>query len=718
MQTIVNVSRRDFLKTGAALGGGLVLGVYLPARWSPAGVSGAAPFAPNAFLRIAPDESITVLAKHSEMGQGVYTSLAMVVAEELDADWQKVRVESAPAAKEYAHSLWGMQATGGSTSSYESFEQMRKAGAGARAMLIAAAAETWQVDPSTCRTENGRVIHSSGKTLSYGKLVERASQMTAPADVALKDPKDFKLIGKTTQRLDTPEKTNGRGVFGIDVEARGLLTAVVARPPVFGGKVVSFDDKAAKAVPGVRAVVEIPSGVAVVAHGFWSAKRGRDALEITWDEGPLAGLTSDQQGREYATLATQPGAVARHDGDAARAFAEAAKKIEAVYDFPYLAHACMEPMNATAHVRPGEVEVWAPTQFQTIDQGAAAKIAGVPPEKVKLHTTLLGGGFGRRANPKADFVSEAVHVSKAVGAPVKVVWTREDDMRGGWFRPRTHVVARAGLAPDGRLASWEAHIVSQSIVEGTPFEGFLFKDGLDATQVEGLADLPYDAWNVHVEYHKAPAGVPVLWWRSVGHSFSGFVKETLIDECAAAAGEDPVAYRLRHLERHPRQKAALQLAADKAGWGRPGPGRFQGAAVHESFESIVAHVAEVSVGDAGTVRVHKVTCAIDPGTVINPGAVAAQMESGVAYGLSQLLHSTISLKDGRVEQGNFNDYRVLRMNEMPEVEVHIIQSGEKMGGAGEPGVPPTAPAVANAIFAATGKRIHALPIRPDDLRRS
>jgi isoquinoline 1-oxidoreductase beta subunit len=719
MQTIVNVSRREFLKTSAAAGGGLVLWFYLPGRWgsTAADPGTAAPFVPNAFLRIDTDESITVVAKHSEMGQGVYTSLAMVVAEELEADWRTVRVEAAPAHPDYAHSEWGVQGTGGSTSSHESFEQMRKAGATAKAMLIAAAADTWQVAPDTLRAENGKVIDAGGKTLSYGQLVERAATMTVPSDVALKDPKDFKLIGQATRRLDTPEKSNGSGVFGIDVKVPGLLTAVVERPPVFGGKVRSFDATRAKAVDGVRAVVEIPSGVAVVADSFWSAKLGRDALEVSWDEGSLAGLDSGDQGRQYAEMAREEGVVVRRDGDPAAAFAGAAKKIEVVYDLPYLAHACMEPMNATAHVRADEVEVWAPTQFQTIDQMAAAQIAGVPQERVKIHTTLLGGGFGRRANPKADFVSEAVHVSKAVGAPVKVIWTREDDTRGGYYRPRTYVTARAGLDGDGRLASWETRIVSQSIVEGTPFAA-LMTDGVDGTQVEGLADLSYDAWNVLVTYHKAPAGVPVLWWRSVGHSFSGFVKETLIDECAVAAGKDPVAYRLQHLANHPRQQAALELAAEKAGWGRPGPGRFQGAAVHESFGSIVAQVAEVSVSEAGAVRVHKVTGVVDPGVVINPDSVVAQMESAIAFGLSMAFHQAITLKNGRVEQSNFHDYPVLRMSEMPEVEVHIIRSGAKMGGIGETGVSPTAPAVANAIFAAVGKRVHTLPIRAEDLRAS
>ena len=717
------LTRRAFLMTTAMAGGGLVIGFRLPGRRAEAAGATragrpAATYAPNAFLRIAKDGSITVLAKHSEMGQGVYTSLAMVIAEELEADWRRIRVEAAPAHLDYKHTQWGIQGTGGSTSSAESFDQMRRAGATAKAMLIAAAAKRWRVDPATCRAENGLVIHQGGKQLSYGQLAEQAAKIPPPAQVALKDPKDFRLIGKPTKRLDTPEKVTGRGVFGIDVKLPGLLTAVVARPPVFGGKVTQVNSGKAKTVRGVKAVVEIPSGVAVVADTFWNAKLGRDALEVTWDDGPLAGLDSAEQGRQYAELAGRTGAVARNDGDAKSAIAGAAQRIEATYDFPYLAHACMEPLNATAHVRPGRVEVWAPTQMQTGDQGAAAQIAGVKPEQVTLHTTLLGGGFGRRANPAADFVSEAVHVSKAVGSPVKVVWTREDDMRGGYYRPRTTVTAAAGVSADGRLVGWETHIANQSILAGTPFGEAMAKTGVDFTQVEGLADLAYDVPNVRVEWHRAPAGVPVLWWRSVGHSFSAFVKETLVDECAVAAGKDPVAFRLELLAKHPRQQAALRLAAEKAGWGKAGQGHFQGVAVHESFRSIVAQVAEVSVKQDGTVTVHKVTCVIDPGMVINPDTVRAQMESGVVYGLSMAFYGAITFKRGRVEQGNFDDYPVLRMDEMPEVEVHIIESGAEMGGVGEPGVPPTAPAVANAIFRATGKRIRRLPIRTEELKRA
>jgi len=721
MEQSVSMTRRVFLKASAAVGGGLMIAFYLPASRAQAAMAATATgkaisYAPNAFLRIATNGSITVLAKHSEMGQGVYTSLAMVLAEELEADWQKIRVEAAPAHPDYAHTAWGLQGTGGSSSSYESFEQMRKAGAAAKAMLIAAAASRWRVDPAACRAQNGNVIHTTGKRLSYGQLAERAAQMTPPEQVTLKEPRNFTLIGKATGRLDAREKTTGRGIFGIDVRVPGLLTAVVVRPPQFGGKVKQVNAVKAKTAKGVKAVVEIPSGVAVVADTFWNAKLGRDALEVAWEDGPVATMDSAEQGRQYAELAKQPGAVARNEGDARGAFAAAAKRVEAIYDFPYLAHACMEPLNATAHVRANGVDVWAPTQFQTVDQMAAAKIAEVNPEQVSLHTTLLGGGFGRRANPAADFVSEAVHISKAVKAPVKVIWTREDDTKGGYYRPRTYVTAAAGLSADGKIVSWESHVVNQSIIKGTPFEQFLMKEGVDLTQVEGLADLSYDVPNLRVEYRMAPAGVPVLWWRSVGHSFSAFVKETLVEECAVAAGKDPVAYRLGLLSQHPRQQAALRLAADKAGWGTATPGRFKGAAVHESFESVVAQIAELSVGQDGAVKVHNVTCVIDPGMVINPDTVKAQMESGIVFGLSMAFYGAITFTNGRVDQGNFDDYPVLRIEDMPTIDVHIIQSGAKMGGVGEPGVPPIAPAVANAILAATGKRIRRLPIRPEDLK--
>ena len=719
MNTIVNCSRRNFLKSSALAGGGLILGVHISGLRNSvrAADQPASTVALNAFVRIAPDETVTVVVNHSELGQGPYTSIPMVVAEELDADWSKVRYEPAPVDPAYNHTIFGMQMTGGSTSTWTEWERMRKAGAAARQMLIAAAAETWKVEPANCHAENGFVISPTGQRASYGSLVEKAAKLAPPQNVTLKNPKDFKLVGKPTKRLDTPDKTNGQAIFGIDVNVPGMLVAVVARPPVFGGKVKSFDAGNAKAVPGVRHVIQIDRGVAVVADGFWPAKLGREALRIDWDEGPLAKLDSRKQGDEYAALAKKPGAVAKKEGDAANAFSSAAKKFEAVYDLPYLAHATMEPMNCVADVRADSCEIWVGTQFQTSDRDAAVKETGLKPEQVKLHTMLCGGGFGRRAVPDNHFVLEAVQISKAIKAPVKVIWTREDDMRGGWYRPRAYHSVTAGLSTDGKPVAWQQRIVSQSIVVGTPFEKFVVKEGVDETVVEGAKDIPYEIPNLLVDWQKAPGGVPVLWWRSVGHSHTAFVVETFIDELAHAAGKDPFEFRRELLGKHPRHKRVLEFVAEKAGWGKPLPaGRGRGIAVHEAFESFVAHVTEVSVSKEGKLKLHRFVSAIDCGPIVNPDTIHAQLQSGVVFGLSAALYGEISFENGRVKQRNFHDYQMLRMHEMPEVETHIVPSEEKMGGVGEPGVPPVAPALANAIFAVTGKRIRRLPMRVEDLK--
>ena len=704
-------SRRKFLKTSTGL---VIAFAVSPSRGVRALQAAGAPAPlppPDAFLRIGEDDTVTVLLAHSEMGQGIWTTLPMMVAEELGCDWSKIRVETAPAAPVYAHTAYGAQMTGGSSSTWSEFDRYRQVGAMAREMLVAAAAAQWKVAPAECRVESGFVV-SGSRRASYGSLAKAAQAQKPPTSVKLKDRKDWKILGKPTRRLDSPQKVTGTAQFGIDVQMPGMKTALVARSPVFGGKVKSFQGGKAKAVPGVRAVVQVPSGVAVVADHFWAAKLGRDALEIDWDLGAGASLDTSVMRREYLALAGKAGVKAAAAGDVDAALASAKTKVEADYEFPFLAHATMEPLNCSVQIGPDSCDVWTGTQFQSGDQAAAAKITGLKPEQVKIHTTFLGGGFGRRANPASDFVAEAVHVAKAAGVPVKVVWTREDDMRGGYYRPMWAHRVSVGLGDDGKPSAWRQQIVGQSIMDGTPF-AMLIKDGIDESSVEGVADSPYVKATPHhfVGLHSPKSPVPVLWWRSVGHTHTAFVMETMVDALAKAAGQDPLVYRRGLLKSSPRHLGALELACAKAGWATPAPaGRFRGMAVHQSFESYVAQVAEVSV-DRGRIRVHRVVCAIDCGICINPAGVAAQLESAVVYGLSAALYGEITLKNGRVQQGNFDDYPVLRMNEMPKIEVHIVDSGEKSGGVGEPGTPPIAPAVANAVFAATGKRLRQLPLR-------
>jgi len=709
-------SRRGFLKAAATTAAGLTIGFHWSGPFSRALADTPKDFAPNAFLRIAPDNSVTVIAKHLEMGQGTYTGLATVVAEELDADWAQIRVESAPAdASKYANLAFGtMQGTGGSSAMANSWMQLRNAGATARAMLVAAAAREWDVAPATLSVERGVVHHApSNRQATFGALAGKASGLPAPNEVPLKDPKSFKLIGQKLPRVDVPGKTDGTAQFTIDVTFPDMLVAVLQRPPLFGATVKSFDAAATKAVPGVVEVLQVPRGVAVVAKTFWAAKQGRDALKVEWDDGKAEKRSTAAIMAEYRTLAEQPGKPARKEGDASAALNGAAKVITATYEFPYLAHAPMEPLDAVVKLDANSCEIWCGDQFQTVDQANAAATAGLKPEQVKIHTLLAGGSFGRRANMGSDYIVEAVSVAKALGAngvPVKLQWTREDDIRGGLYRPLYLHRLDAALDKDGQLVGWQHRIVGQSIMAGTAFAAVMVKNGIDGTSVEGAANLPYAVPNMSVELNTTATGVPVLWWRVVGSSHTAYATEAFIDEIAHAAGKDPFAFRQALLQHHPRHKAVLEIAAKAAGWGNPLPkGKGRGIAVAEAFGTYVAQVAEVTVAPNGQIKVDRVVCAVDCGTPINPDVITAQMEGGIGFGLGAALYGAITLKDGQVEQTNFDAYQVLRIDEMPKVEVHIVPSPEAPTGVGEPGVAPVGPAVANAVFAATGKRLRVLP---------
>jgi len=728
---IENLSRRRFLQGST----GLTLGFFLPpaltvaagAQNADAGPAGSANFEPNAFLRIGTDNRVTVICKHLEMGQGTYTGLATILADELDADWNRVFTEGAPAnAKLYNNLFWGpSQGTGGSSAMANSWMQMRKAGATGRAMLVSAAASQWQVPAGEIEVRDSLVSHAASKrTATFGELATAAASQPVPADVTLKDPKDFRLIGKQAPRKDSADKTDGTAIYTQDVYLPGMRVAVVAHPPRFGAKVKSFDASRAKAVNGVEDVVQIPQGVAVVATDTWSAKLGRDALSVEWEESDAFKLGTDEILARYHELAKTPGLAARHDGDVDRAFAKAAKVITASYDFPYLAHAPMEPLNCVVKLDRQSCEVWNGEQAQTMDQNALAGLFGLTPEQVSIHMLYSGGSFGRRACKDSDYLLEAAHIVKAIGgrAPVKLVWMREDDMRAGYYRPLFHHVLEAALDDSGRLMGWRHRLVGQSILAGSPFEKSMVKDGIDAVSVEGAANLPYAIPNLRVELHTPEdIPVPVLWWRSVGSSHTAYSTETFFDQVAAATGKDPVALRLELLKDHPRHAGVLKLAADKAGWGTPlaagkeGERRGRGIALHESFNTYVAEVAEVTVDRDGGVKVDRVVCAVDCGTAINPDNVRSQVEGAVGFALTAALHGEITLKDGHVEQGNFDRYALLRMREMPRVEVHILPSDAAPTGIGEPGVPPLAPAVANAIAAATGKRLTRLPFQSETL---
>ncbi len=710
-------NRRAFVKGTAAAGAGLVLGFHLPLPGAAAAAAQAAKpnvFKPNVFVRIAPDNTVTIVSKHLEFGQGVYTGLATLLADELDADWAQIRVESAPAdAAHYNNLFWGsLQGTGNSSSIANAAGQMRQAGAMARLMLVQAAAAEWNVSASDIEVSNGVLSHArTGKRGNFGAFAAKAAMLLVPWTVTLKQPSAFTLIGKNVPRVDTRAKIDGSAQYALDVKRPGVLTALMARPPRFGARIKAIDDSAARAMPGV---VEIATGhgmVAVIGRGFWPAKKGRDALKIEWDDAAAEKRGSADILAAYRALREKPGTALRRDGDAENAIAGAAKTFTADYEFPYLAHAPMEPLNCVVEVAADRCRIWSGSQMQTLDQGIAAQISGLPPEQVEVHTMFAGGSFGRRA--VQTVVAEAVAIAKALGgrAPVRVMFSREDDIQGGYYRPAFVHRLRAGLDGDGRIVGWQHRIVGQPLTPQTA-------DGpIDSSLAQGSATLPYAIANVSVEAHPTSVGVPVMWWRSVGASHSGYAVETFIDELAFAAKKDPVAFRLSLLSAQPAAAGVLTLAAEKAGWGRPPPaGLFRGIALQEWVGTQVAQVAEISL-DRGALKVERVVCAVDCGTAINPDIVAAQMEGGIAFGLSAALRGAITLTEGRVDQSNFHDYQVLRMADMPRIEVFIVPSRRPPSGVGEAGVPAIAPAVANALFAATGQRLRSLPFAGQNFAR-
>jgi isoquinoline 1-oxidoreductase beta subunit len=714
------LSRRALLKGSLAVGAGLTIGFQLPVGRGRAPLAQSAPgvFAPNQWLSIDRDGLVTVTNSVPEMGQGSLTTTTIIIADELDADWNKIRVNQAPAdPKRYANPITGSQSYGGSRGVRDHMEMWRKSAAAAREMLKQAAANEWGVNVDSVDTEPGVVVHrATGRKLAYGQLVDRAQALPVPQNPTLKTPDKFRYIGKNLHRLDTPDKVTGRGIYGMDVQVPGMLVASIERPPVVsGGKVQSFDATAAKAIPGVKHVVQVTNGIAVVADRFSAAVAGRRALKVTWDLGPMAQVSSAQISAEYVALSKQSGLVARKDGDAEQALGAGGRTLEAAYEVPFLEHACMEPMNATAQVMPDACVVWAPTQNPGGSQATAAKITGLPIDKVTVNTTLLGGGFGRRG--EIDFIVDAVETAKAVGVPVKLMWTREDDIQHGFYRPATYNVFRAALDGSGMPTAWSHRIVGPGILAQ---KGRMpANTTVDPAAVAGARDLPYDIPNLQVEWLNKDFGVPLGFWRSVGSSQNAFITESFIDELAHLAGKDPFEYRRALLGKSPRHTAVLELAAAQANWGSPVPaGRGRGIAVAFSYGSYAAHVIEASVAPDGAVRVHRVVCAIDCGIAVNPDQVKAQMEGGAVYALTAALYGQITVDKGSVQQSNFHNYPMMRINEMPVIETHILDSGAAPGGLGEPGVPPVAPALCNAIFALTGKRIRTLPIRTDELKRA
>jgi len=710
-----NLSRRSFLATSAAVGGGLIVSLSLPLGRSEAANSDG--FAPNAFIRIGSDGQVVLTIPYVEMGQGTYTSIPMLIAEELDVGLEQVRLEHAPPnEKLYANPMLGVQATGNSNAIRGAWKPLREAGAAARIMLVAAAAKRWSVDTASCRAQDGEVLHvPTGRRLKYGELAAEAAMMPVPENVTLKSPAEFKLIGTSAKRLDAPAKVNGTAIYGIDARPPGVKFAALAQSPVFGGRVKSLDDAAGKAVKGVRQIVRLDDAVAVVADHMGAAKKGLAALKIEWDDGPHATLTTADVAHDLEQATLGSGAVAQNIGDADKAMASAATKLDAIYQVPFLAHAAMEPMNCTVHVRKDACEIWIGSQAMARVQAMAAKAAGLPPEKVIVHNHLIGGGFGRRL--EADGAIRAVEIATHVDGPVKVVWTREEDIQHDMYRPYWFDRISAGLDTQGRPVAWKHRFAGSSVIARWLPPGF--KDGLDPDSTEGAIDLVYDLPNFHVEFvRKEPPGIPTGFWRSVGPSHNVFVTESFIDEMAVAAKQDAVAYRRALLGKSPRAKAVLDLAAEKAGWGQALPkGSGRGVSLQFVFGSYLAQVAEVEVSKEGGVRVRRVVCAMDCGTVVNPNTVQAQIQSGIIFGATAALYGEITLKNGRVEQSNFDSYQMIRMNDAPVIEVHVVKSSEPPGGMGETGTSAIVPAIANAIFAATGKRLRKLPVNASLLKQ-
>ncbi len=712
------ISRRQFLAATGGAGLGLIIGAALP-NGGAARAAAASGMQVNPFVILRPDNRVVVLSKHLDKGQGAATGLATLVAEELDADWAQLEVEFAPSdASQYNNLHWGpYQGTGGSSAIANSFQQYREAGAMARQLLVQAAAEAWGVAAGEIVVQKGVLSHGSGRSASFGEMAEQAAAQTAPAEITLKSPEDFIYIGKAFPRLDVKAKTVGAPIFALDKAPDNVLVAAIARPPKFDATVKSFDASAAEQVAGVVRVVQIPAGIAVVAKSTWPAFKGRDALAIEWDESNAETRGSEELRALYAELAQTPGKTFRSDGDAEAALAQADKIVEGTFEFPFLAHAPMEPHDVVIEFDGEVANIWTGSQLQTVDQFVASAVLGIEVPQVQVHTLWAGGSFGRRAIYDSHIVGEAAQLAKAWGEkqPLKIQWSREDDIKGGYYRPMYLHKVRAGLDADGNIVGWQHRIVGQSIMAGTPFEAVLVHDGIDHTSIEGIGDTPYAIPNFHGDLHTVAVGVPVLWWRSVGHSHTAYVMETMLDDLAHAAGRDPLEFRLALLKERPRHAGVLRLAAEKAGWGTSLPeGKARGIAMHESFQSYVAQVAEIAMDEDGDFKVERVVCAVDCGIAVNPDNVAAQMEGGFGYGFGHALRNAITLTDGEVDQSNFHDYEPMRITDMPRVETHIVASTEPPTGVGEPGVPPAAPAVANALFAATGIRRRRLPFSAEE----